>query len=155
MKNKFIVFLIGGVVAVGIGIGLAFMLNYDAEENVIDSMQNEQLEGVPYEDTEKINDIKNDLIHNSENQNQSSNDITPVTIIGQEELYKYSTVENVFNLRIELSSWLLALDPDIKEVVLDLNTLNVLDNGYIINAKADRLDDTIIIECRDGKYIFK
>ena len=155
MKNKFIVFLIGGVVAVGIGIGLAFMLNYDAEENVIDSMQNEQVEGVPYEDTEKINDIKNDLIHNSENQNQSSNDITPVTIIGQEELYKYSTVENVFNLRIELSSWLLALDPDIKEVVLDLNTLNVLDNGYIINAKADRLDDTIIIECRDGKYIFK
>ena len=125
------------------------------EENTIDSIQNEQVEGVPYEDTEKINDIKNDLIHNSENQNQSSNDITPVTIIGQEELYKYSTVENVFNLRIELSSWLLALDSEIKEVVLDLNTLNVLDNGYIIDAKADRLDDTIIIECSDGKYIFK
>lgn len=155
MKNKFIVYLIGGIVAVGIGIGLAFMLNDGIEENTIDSVQNEQVEGIPYEDTEKINDIKNDLIHNSENQNQSSNDITPVTIIGQEELYKYSTVENVFNLRIELSSWLLALDSEIKEVVLDLNTLNVLDNGYIINAKADRLDDTIIIECRDGKYIFK
>lgn len=157
-----IVFSIG--VAYGVGYLIGSVVDFN-KNNTVETSEDSNRKSTDYynDDFKRTSDevkVKEEILQNSEIQNRNEDNKNTetaklLTVVNQERLYRYTSVENAYGLRLELSAWLLNQNPNMTTVTLDMNTFNITENGYTISAYSDEYDGLIKITCENGNYKFE
>jgi hypothetical protein len=110
---------------------------------------------IQIETPSKLESKESDIEEEEELPNEGDEEMQTIWIKNLSFLAKEQEYDKLMKLQSKLNTELKTLDKNIYEVNLLEDTYKVTDKGFIIEAKADKLEGKILIEYKDYEFIFQ